>query len=51
VLRQLSYLCITRGAPLPALILCLQVAGARGGNPALRHNKRMHATADTGAVM
>jgi hypothetical protein len=31
---------------LRSSILCLRVAGACGGNDALRHNKRMHATAD-----
>ena len=29
----------------------VRLAGAGGGNSALRHNKRMHATADTTALM
>jgi hypothetical protein len=36
---------------LLAAALSLRVAGASGGNLALRHNKRMHATADTQVVI
>ncbi|MCA1591818.1 MAG: hypothetical protein LC754_04020 [Acidobacteria bacterium] len=35
---------------LPAMACSFRVAGAGGGNLALRHNKRMHATADTEVV-
>ena len=43
-----------RGAEVATFLrrcIALTWPGASGGNPALRHNKRMHATADTTVVI
>ncbi|MFL6335827.1 MAG: hypothetical protein ACJ754_21160 [Pyrinomonadaceae bacterium] len=49
--RLESYALDVGAAFLPAAVLCLRVAGASGGKCALRHNKRMHVTADTQLVI